>query len=559
MVKAPYRRVEGSIALCTLLCSISTVLYAKSPVEIGKFLYEKNCVQCHGLSGAGDGYAAQFVNPKPRDFTKGKFKIRSTGSGELPTDKDLMRIIRKGMPYTSMPAWPEFNDDEVMSLVAYIKTFSADFANPEYNHPKEIEIPKRIKYSKESVKRGRQVFEANECIKCHGNQARGSGPSALTTKDDWGNHLRPADLTMKWTLRGGGTPEDIYRTISTGFNGTPMPAHAEVISAEDRWHLVNYLFSLSDKTEAPYTNVIAAKGIEIPIKLDEAESLFSDAPAALLPMVGQIIEPGREFAPPAKAIEVKAVYNDTEVAFMLRWHDMSSDLSGSNSPSIEVSEADVLAETAPATTGTNEEDLWGEEDSSASSSAPAPSPYSDAVAVQFPAKPIDGYVKPYFIWGDSKRAVNVWFSDLARSSAQAFNAKGSKRIKETDTKLESRSQFLDGEWTVVIKGPRESGKQLQFNESSFVPVAFSVWDGFSHERGNRRALTAWFDLYMSPMHTPSPFGPMFKYGFLMLLAELLLIYALRRSQGDDLIAKIMQRYWSYKQAKQEKELEPKIR
>ena len=43
--------------------------------------------------------------PRPRDFTSGKFKIRTTPSGALPTDDDLRHIIREGMPYTSMPAW----------------------------------------------------------------------------------------------------------------------------------------------------------------------------------------------------------------------------------------------------------------------------------------------------------------------------------------------------------------------------------------------------------------------------------------------------------------------
>jgi cytochrome c553 len=71
--------------------------------ESGKTLYLKYCVQCHGEKGDGDGYATQHLLPRPRDFTSGKFKVRTTPSGALPTHQDIINIIRRGMPYTSMP------------------------------------------------------------------------------------------------------------------------------------------------------------------------------------------------------------------------------------------------------------------------------------------------------------------------------------------------------------------------------------------------------------------------------------------------------------------------
>ena len=74
--------------------------------ESGKKLYLKYCSQCHGEKGNGEGYATPHLRPRPRDFTTGKFKIRTTPNGALPTHQDLVNIIRRGMPYTSMPAWP---------------------------------------------------------------------------------------------------------------------------------------------------------------------------------------------------------------------------------------------------------------------------------------------------------------------------------------------------------------------------------------------------------------------------------------------------------------------
>ena len=61
-----------------------------------------------------------------------------------------------------------------------------------------------------------------------------------------------------------------------------------------------------------------------------------------------------------------------------------------------------------------------------------------------------------------------------------------------------------------------------------MPIAFSVWDGFSRERGNRRGLTQWFSLYMEPAVVPSAFGPMVKTALVILAIELALIGWVRR-------------------------------
>jgi mono/diheme cytochrome c family protein len=80
--------------------------------ESGKAIYLKNCAQCHGEKGDGAGYATPHLSPRPRDFTSAKFKVRTTPNGTLPTHQDLVNIIRRGMPYTSMPAWPDLSDQE---------------------------------------------------------------------------------------------------------------------------------------------------------------------------------------------------------------------------------------------------------------------------------------------------------------------------------------------------------------------------------------------------------------------------------------------------------------
>jgi hypothetical protein len=71
-----------------------------------------------------------------------------------------------------------------------------------------------------------------------------------------------------------------------------------------------------------------------------------------------------------------------------------------------------------------------------------------------------------------------------------------------------------------------------------MPVAFSVWDGLTRERGNRRGLTTWFSLYVEPEAVPSPVGPMVKTALVILAIELALIgwvrwrYGSRRREQD---------------------------
>src|ERR1041384_297 len=80
-------------------------VYSPLPAQdttAGKTVYVKWCAGCHGDTGAGDGPAAHYMLPRPRDFTGAVFKIRTTASGQLPTDADLMRAIDDGLFGTAM-------------------------------------------------------------------------------------------------------------------------------------------------------------------------------------------------------------------------------------------------------------------------------------------------------------------------------------------------------------------------------------------------------------------------------------------------------------------------
>ena len=90
---------------------------ALAPNEVLDFaaLYSENCAACHGERGDGQGIAARFLYPKPRDF-RGRFRLIST-SNMVPTRDDLLAVLRRGMPGSSMPSWEHLSDSNRNLLV----------------------------------------------------------------------------------------------------------------------------------------------------------------------------------------------------------------------------------------------------------------------------------------------------------------------------------------------------------------------------------------------------------------------------------------------------------
>jgi cbb3-type cytochrome c oxidase subunit III len=507
----------------------------------GKTVYDKNCAQCHGEKGDGAGYATPHLSPRPRDFTTAKFKVRTTGNGALPTHQDLVNIIRRGMPYTSMPAWPTLSDTDVSNLAYYIKSFSADFANAELV-PKTVELPSPPASTPESIETGKKLYAETGCLKCHGNLGRGDGPSAPTLTDDLGVPIRAANLTQNWTFRGGPTREDIFRTMSTGLNGTPMPSFADSLSVEQRWAITDFILSLSGTDGPGYTNLVVAKPVQDAIDLAKGAASFESAPVAHFPIIGQIMEPGRAFHPPATQVSVQAIYDAESIALLVRWHDMGADKTGKNDPSLQVPIEEEEASPGPVKPSAT--DPFGDAVAApaqtpadpfaepAATSAPA-SEFSDAVAIQIPTTVPTGARKPYFLFGDATNSVDLWYFDLSREAPLQFTGRGSADITPNDTgDVTGVASYDQGEWSVIFKRPLRPSAGAAFSTGTFLPIAFSVWDGFSRERGNRRGLTAWYSVYLEPENVPSAIGPMIRIALIILIIELAIIGWVRRQHAS---------------------------
>jgi len=217
--------------------------------RVGKELFRRYCFGCHNLTGDGNGMEAQWIDPKPRDFTAAVFKCRSTPTGTLPTDQDLFDAITRGFDTTFMPQWRPLPANQRADLVAYIKTFSPRWKQEKPGTP--ITIPPETPATIESILHGRELFQKMECWKCHGPQGHGDGPSASTLTDSKDNPIRPYNFSTGSRFKCGVTNQDLYRIFMTGLDGTPMPSFGDVIKPAEAWDLVHFLRTLQVSIKTP--------------------------------------------------------------------------------------------------------------------------------------------------------------------------------------------------------------------------------------------------------------------------------------------------------------------
>lgn len=218
-------------------------------ISMGKMVYTMSCIYCHGAKGRGDGAASIFIgpymHPRPNDFTRGVFKFRSTESGQLPRLEDLMRTIREGIP-GFMPSFRNLGEEKINQVALYIAREFIQQELPTQTTIKYVEHVGPYTYSVESVLRGKELYKRLGCIACHGLDGRGTG---IPLKDERGLPIKPVDLTRQETFGNGTSHEDIYRTIMTGLDGTPMPGFSGQFKGkeESAWDLVHYILSLQGR------------------------------------------------------------------------------------------------------------------------------------------------------------------------------------------------------------------------------------------------------------------------------------------------------------------------
>ncbi|MDR4505969.1 MAG: ethylbenzene dehydrogenase-related protein [Candidatus Scalindua sp.] len=483
-------------------------------VAAGKKIYEKKCYYCHGIKGDGKGSDALRLNPRPRNFIRNEYKIRSTPLHELPTDEDLFRIITSGIEGTDMPFWSSLSSEERWQVVYYIKTFNTAFEKKSQNASTSggNEIP----VSPESVKIGSELFKDAKCVNCHGEGGKADGKITTTLEGIWDRPYRARNLTKSWLFKGGNAASDIHRTLTNGLNETPMGSYAEYLSDEERWHLAHYVKSISKTMDTDV--VLTSKIVESYLPAGPDDPVWDTITSVELPLAGQIIAKPRQWMPSVDSIKVKSFFTDEYIVFLLEWDDT-----------------------------TNEQNET----------------FSDSVALQFPTSIPDGSEKPYFAMGSSGKGVTIWQwraydeslqiaendleeTDKADTATDGGSSLDDKEVEEdsgdvgvntpeneqaeiveeeemkplftefatlremnakgfTNVSVQPSSSQLtrglgvwrNGKWKVMVASPiatNDKKLDIQFEEGKLIPYALAVWDGSKQEVGGLKSISSWYYL-----------------------------------------------------------------
>ena len=511
-------------------------------------LYQHRCATCHGEEGMGDGPAADFLYPRPRDFTTAVFKYKSSPGAMPPRDDDLFQIIKFGLNNTGMPGWATLlSDDQIRSLIPVIKRFDISgtwapeeaededfdeegrYLKNDFIEITEIEpVQGQIPYSEESIAAGRKVYE-KACAQCHGDEGKGNINADKRLADDWDYRIWPRNFSKPWTWRmanvnGSADARDptiraIYQRISIGITGTPMPTHRgdegsqQPLTLEERWHVANYVFSLHEGASPPPGQSSVITGVRIagnlPDRIDDP--LWEQGLPVTLRLAPNIIKEERLFSPMNEAITVRVLYNEKEIAFLLEVDDRTDSRPGEAfSEMIQ----DVQYEMSP-----------------------------DAFAIQFPKESANVEApiveKPHFGHGDAAHPTMIWYWNAGSiepevaAMATLLDATGLDQklaTRKGDQDLSAGGRWEHGRWRVIMKRPRAGNDQgdLQFKEGHFIPVSFANWDGSNGEKGSRHTLTGWYWLLLPPkMDKAKVYGLPLSSGLLVFLAGLLLIRSQR--------------------------------
>jgi putative heme-binding domain-containing protein len=229
--------------------------YTASDIETGGQQYAANCLRCHGPEGD---------NVATADVGHGKFRRAST-------DAELVRLIRNGIPNSTMAAMNNISEQNAQTIVAYLRSMASTAAAV-------AALPGG------NVDRGKSLFEGKgTCTNCHRVGANGSrvGPDltiigALRRTVELHRSLlepdaeiAPTNRTLKISTRDGNTisgrllnqdsftiqlldaKDEKLKSFSRSdvreiefLTKSPMPSYKDKLSNQELADLISYLASL---------------------------------------------------------------------------------------------------------------------------------------------------------------------------------------------------------------------------------------------------------------------------------------------------------------------------
>jgi DMSO reductase family type II enzyme heme b subunit len=482
----------------------------------GAGLFTLHCATCHGAEGRADGEASAFLFPPARDFSRGNFRLVSTDGG--PTEADLVSVIRRGMPGSSMPAWGHLPDHQLSALVGHVLSLARSgltdrllsearregepmtregagrLARERLEPGEPLPVPPDdLEVTDALIVRGAEVY-AQSCSSCHGADGTGEGAPLWTEE---GEVTWARDLTAGY-VKGGVSREALAHRIGAGLPGSAMPPTR--LSPEDLGALVAFVQSLvPDGTETRFVHRrvrLRAERIPRPLPLspdDPAWSWAEEQEIVLAPLAWR--DESVVYA------VVGAVHDGETVAIRVRWPDASGEVA-------------LFSDTYE----------------------------TDAVAVQFSS----AQAPPLFGMGAPGRPTNVWhwrslrLSDIAGAldlvdvsphvyepsrleevrldvpvyrrlegvpelarHGDTLTTSGVASVAEAQSspgEVDAVPRWSEGEWAVVFSRTLDPAGQadVRLNAGTSVRFACAIWNGSAGDQGPQKSISIWHELAIDP-------------------------------------------------------------
>jgi mono/diheme cytochrome c family protein len=247
-------------------------------LELGREVYSNYCVGCHGEAGDGNGPAARFLDPKPRDFRVGRIKFADVASGEAPRDEDYVRVISHGLSGTAMPSFGLLPERERFAVTAYIKKFYGGWEEDGEGGAISAGKDPWVGDLKGALAEGAKTYHGlAKCWSCHPAYVSPTEIERLTLASDlpepdlrpnlyesevkesqWGASIRAPDFLAD-RIKNGSSAEEVVRVIAAGVGGTAMPTWAGTLEPEQIWGLAHYIHSISVLRGTPEGRILKTK------------------------------------------------------------------------------------------------------------------------------------------------------------------------------------------------------------------------------------------------------------------------------------------------------------
>ena len=477
-------------------------------------LFAAHCAVCHGGRGAGDGPAYPWLFPPPRDFTAGRFRLASTDNG-IPSDEDLMRTLRRGIPGSAMPAWGWLPERDLEDLVWQVReTAAAGIARRlradalavgdsfamrsagmdarERVRPGRLLPPLgSLPDNPEVLERGRELY-VRDCAGCHASDGSGDSHPRL---DENGTLNWPRDFTAGF-IKGGATPTELAWRIRTGLPGTAMPGFS--FEPDELEALVAYVAALippgSDKRLVHERRTLRASRVDT-LPTEPADPAWEGRA-----WTDVVLSPLYWNEEAVLGAELTAVHDGERVAIAVRWHDSSgghrvfSDLAGPDGVALQFSDAEVPT-------------LFG----MGSAEHPTTIWHWQALRISEVAGALDLLQRPPHTVGEPfAGAARPDVPLYDRTSAIPSTATGADELEvagvgepieaQSGEAIEAAPLWFDGRWTVVFTRELElpsddrGPAQIDLRPGTAVQFALAAWNGAAGDRRGQKSISIWHEL-----------------------------------------------------------------